>query len=366
MSGKKSRVRALLLLPAAVLSLLTVLFLAGIIKSLPQRAADQFGPPDPALGTVQLYYLSLKLSLQSDSLTSPSAPGSKSVELEIIPGESIDDILRKLSAAGLISDRPSLRNYLVYSGADRRVQTGLYRFETDLSPLEIAHRLQDHTPHQTILTILPGWRVEEVAETFPEIGLTLSSAEFIQLVKEESREGFLFPGSYQVNRDIKADDLLDTLVDSFYDHLAGSHLEGFNRQGLTIPEAVTLASIVEREAVMEEEMPLIASVFLNRLQLGMRLEADPTVQYARGYHPSQGSWWTNPLSGEDLTIDSPYNTYLSSGLPPGPICNPGGKALDAVAQPAETDYYFFRAACNGSGRHIFSKDYQSHLEAACP
>jgi UPF0755 protein len=113
-------------------------------------------------------------------------------------------------------------------------------------------------------------------------------------------------------------------------------------------------------------MPLIASVFLNRVDSGMLLEADPTVQYALGFFPPQATWWRSPLSSGDLQVDSPFNTYLYGGLPPSPICNPSLDALLAVANAPATSYYFFRAACDGSGRHLFAETYNQHLSNACP
>jgi UPF0755 protein len=127
-----------------------------------------------------------------------------------------------------------------------------------------------------------------------------------------------------------------------------------------------MASIIQREAVVDTEMPLIASVFYNRLAAGMDLQTDPTVQYALGYNNAQGTWWTNPLSRDDLNFDSPYNTYIYYGLPPGPISNPGEAALDAVAYPAESKYYYFQARCDGSGLHNFAETFEQHQENYCP
>jgi UPF0755 protein len=107
-------------------------------------------------------------------------------------------------------------------------------------------------------------------------------------------------------------------------------------------------------------------VFYNRLKAGANLASDPTVQYALGYNQDQATWWTNPLSQQDLQVDSPYNTYLYPSLPPGPISNPGLAALEAVAFPADTPYFYFRAACDNSGRHVFAKTYDEHLANACP
>ena len=111
-------------------------------------------------------------------------------------------------------------------------------------------------------------------------------------------------------------------------------------------------------------MPRIASVFLNRRAIGMKLDSDPTVQYALGFN--NDTWWTNPLSLADLQVDSPYNTYLNPGLPPGPICNPGLAALKAVAFPEQTPYFYFRAACDHSGRHLFAETFEQHKSNACP
>jgi UPF0755 protein len=111
---------------------------------------------------------------------------------------------------------------------------------------------------------------------------------------------------------------------------------------------------------------LIASVYLNRIAIGMKLDADPTVQYALGYQFDTGLWWKNPLSLADLEVVSPYNTYLNNGLPPTPISNPGIDALMAVANPQSSPYYFFRAACDGSGYHVFAETFEEQLANSCP
>jgi UPF0755 protein len=166
-------------------------------------------------------------------------------------------------------------------------------------------------------------------------------------------------------RESGLDDLLEMILTNFADQLDTTLMDGFARQGLTLIEAVNLASIVEKEAVIDDEKPLIASVFFNRLEVGMRLETDPTVQYALGYDETTGSWWKSPLSLDDLQIASPYNTYQNFGLPPGPISNPDLGSLRAVAFPAETPYFYFRSACDDSGRHNFSMTFEEHLNNSC-
>jgi len=156
------------------------------------------------------------------------------------------------------------------------------------------------------------------------------------------------------------------LILEFNAHLSTDLLAGFEQQGLTLEQAVILASIVQREAMVSDEGPMIASVFYNRLAAGMKLDSDPTVQYAVGYNQSQATWWTNPLSFADLETISAYNTYQNFGLPPAPISNPGLAALQAVAAPADSPYYYFRALCDGSGKHVFAVTFEEHLQNACP
>ena len=201
-----------------------------------------------------------------------------------------------------------------------------------------------------------------LAASTPEL-LTPLAPDFPE---NRSMEGFLYPGSYRVPRQTNIEQLLGILISEFESQLSLDLLDGFQRQGLNLHQAVTLASIVEREAIVAEEMPIIASVFLNRLAIGMPLEADSTVQYAVGFNPDQNTWWTNPLSMNDLQFDSPYNSYIYAGLPPGPIANPGSRAMRAVAFPAQSPYYYFRATCDDSGKHTFSETFEEHLNKACP
>jgi len=249
-----------------------------------------------------------------------------------------------------------------------------------MTPLEIAHKLQDATPTEVTFHILPGWRLDEIAAALPTSGLNITPDEFLKIVasppqnfaalyelpSNASLEGFLLPDEYKLSREITAQEFITTILGNFEAKISNDLLQGFENQGLNLYQAVTLASIVQREAIVQDEMPLIASVFINRLNTGLKLDSDPTVQYALGYNAEKKTWWTNPLSLTDLKIDSPYNTYRYPGLPPGPIANPDLSALRAVAFPAKTPYYYFRAACDGSGKHEFSETFQEHLSKECP
>jgi UPF0755 protein len=247
-----------------------------------------------------------------------------------------------------------------------------------MSALDIAHELQDATPEEVTFNVLPGWRVEEVANSLATSGLQISYDEFLEATKRppqefdfltgaSSVEGFLYPDAYIFPRTTaSADEMIYEMVRNFGAHLTLDLRNGFERQGLTVYQAVTIASLVEREAVQEDEQATIASVYINRLKIDMKLEADPTVQYAIGYNFLQQTWWTNPLSLLDLEVNSVYNTYRYDGLPPTPIASPSLGALRAVAFPTETTYYYFRAKCDGSGFHEFSQTFDEHLQNACP
>jgi UPF0755 protein len=295
-------------------------------------------------------------------------------------GEPAASVILRLYDDGLIGSPDAFRTFLMYSGLDTTLQAGDYTLSPAMSALDIAHRLQDATPEHVTFRILAGWRLEEIAAALPTSGLSIAPEEFLaaarlprtgyvfsgQLPANATLEGFLSPDTYELSRTITLEGFIRETLDRTQAGLTPELQAGFSARGLDIYQAVTLASIVEREAVQDGEMPLIASVFYNRLAAGIKLDTDPTVQYAIGFNPEQDTWWTNPLSRHNLDFDSPYNTYLYPGLPPGPICNPGTAALQAVANPEESPYYYFRAACDGSGRHVFSTTFEEHLGNACP
>jgi UPF0755 protein len=356
--------------------IIAVIVIPSLIMS---KAEQRFGAPSPQLSYRQRLYLSSLILMQSKDLTQPVNPDRSKVNLTIDPGESVSSITGKLWEDGLISNPGVFRSYLLYSGLDTSLKAGDYKLSPALSPIEIAQAIQSSNSADVTLTILPGWRAEEIANALPSSGFNITAEEFFSAVHTHpdgysfsacmaggSLEGYIFPESYTLPRESIINDLLPQILMNFETQVNSELRGGFSTQGLDLCQAVTLASIVQREAMVEEEMPIIASVFFNRLNSGAVLASDPTVQYALGYNQSQGTWWTNPLSLEDLQVDSPYNTYIYAGLPPGPISNPGLAALKAVAFPAQTPYYYFRAACDGSGRHLFSETFDEHLANECP
>jgi UPF0755 protein len=377
-TAKRSKISNCLLIGIFFLALLAIS--AIIIPSLfMSRAQKLFGAPSPEITVRQRITLSISIVLQADGLTQAVDLSDEDVKFTINPGESVPSITGRLWDAGLIDNPGVFRNYLQYSGLDTSLKAGDYTLSPALTPLEIAQVMQSSISAEITLTILPGWRVEEIANALPSSGFTISQEEFTDAINshpegysfsvcvaDHTLEGFLFPGSYTVARGTTIQDLLPQILMNFEAQVSPELRSGFATQGIDVCQAVTLASIIQREAVLDEEMPIIASVFYNRLNNGAELASDPTVQYALGYNQSQGTWWTNPLSTQDLQFDSPYNTYLYPGLPPGPISNPGLSALKSVAFPAQTPYYYFRAACDDSGRHLFSETYSEHLANQCP
>jgi UPF0755 protein len=349
----------------------------GIIFYIPSRATQVYGLPAETLSLSQRLQYSLLLLWYDQLLTRPQDMNGGEQTFTINEGESVNSVASHLEEIGLIRNAEAFRAYLIYSGLDTSIQAGDYKLSAAMTTIDIARKLQDATPEDVNFVILPGWRMEEIAASLPTSGLSISPDDFLNAAQTQhqefdflaganSAEGFLFPDSYIVPRDVTADVLVNGFLRNFTLHLTPELRQGFEKQGLTIYQAATLASLVERESMKDDEQPLIASVYLNRIRQGMKLDADPTVQYALGYNTLQNSWWTSPLTLIDLQVNSPYNTYLNEGLPPTPIANPGADALHAVAFPAETNYLYFRARCDGSGYHEFSETFDEHLANGCP
>lgn len=361
---------------------LITFFLLGFVSlvlffGIPYLAQKIYGPPNPILDPLDIFKFSVRLIWYNGQLTQPLDFSNAEQFFSIESGESVASIAYRLEESGLIRSDGPFRDYLIYAGLDTTIQAGTYTLSPSLSIIDVAHALQNATPEEITFVILPGWRMEEIAASLSTSGLNISSDSFLSsaisappgwdfLPASTSTEGFLFPDSYILSREISVEDLVQTILRNFSFHLTNDLRERYNQLGFDVYQAVTLASIVQREAVNPDDRELIASVFFNRLSIGMRLDTDPTVQYALGYNISQGTWWTNPLSAEDLKINSPYNTYIYSGLPPGPIANPSLEALQAVAYPAESPYYYFRARCDGSGLHNFAVTFEEHVQNACP
>lgn len=338
-----------------------------------------YGEPVPSLGFYKSFVYTTKLYFSEEKLLDDQNNLSQEYFFEILPGETVGQIAYRLKMNELIQDTEIFNDFLIYKGYDRKVQSGYFRIEPEMNGIEIAEKITNPIPDKVRFIILPGWRMEEISTVLPNSGLEMNPDEFLQMIRNPSSEllpadleevssleGFLFPGEYLVDRKITTIDFIQLFLNAFLENLNDEYLIAFENKGLTLNQAIIIASMVEREAVITDEMPMIASVFLNRYLIGMKFDSDPTVQYAVGYNINQATWWTNPLSLNDLQFDSPFNTYLYNGLPPHAICNPSLNAIKAVANASESPYYYFRAKCDGSGYHNFAETYEEHLGNGCP
>ncbi|MHB8133463.1 MAG: endolytic transglycosylase MltG [Anaerolineaceae bacterium] len=368
-----------------VLTALFLIMLCGLVigifwvsTSVKENLNSKYGPPSADLSRINRIKYSIDLYSKGDELFQKNKISDEKFYFEIAQGETIGQIAFRLAEAKVVGDADLFREYLIYKGYDRYVQIGVFRIEPGINAIEVAKKITNPTPELVQFNILPGWRVEEIAASLPRSGLAIDPQDFIHFVKNpptdwfsneenevNSLEGYLSPGQYLLDRNLVLSDFIRILTDRFEEGISDQVKNKIKEKGLTLSEVVIIASIVERETIDEVEMPLIASVFLNRYYIGMKLDSDPTVQYAIGYNKQQVTWWTNPLSIEDLQISSPFNTYLNNGLPPGPICNPSLSAIQAVVFPEESNYYYFRARCDGSGLHNFAENYDEHLKNEC-
>lgn len=364
------------------LLLICIVFLGlavfAILYLIPQNVASYFGPPADHLDFAQGLIYSMRLFFAMEEFKQASTQIETNEIFLISEGESATSITERLERSNYIPDATSFTHFLIYSGIDRRIQPGAYQVTPGMQPIDLAEMLQDPNPEDVTFSFLPGWRWEEIVNLLPFSGLHVTEEEFesamhnavVQFQTESENaiagaEGFLYPDAYTLPRSATADEMVQLFVSNFFSKVPLDFSERAAVQGLTEYEAVILASIVQKEMVNAEEAPLLTSVFLNRLRADMPLQSDPTVQYAIGFQTDQNTWWKSPLSEKDLQIASPFNTYLTKGLPPAPICSPGLEALQAVLQPAETRFYYFRASCEGTGAHVFSETYTEHLEHQC-
>ncbi len=281
------------------------------------------------------------------------------VFVEFTRGTSTREIAALLESKGVIRDRwLFLAARAFRRGA--KLQAGEYQFASAASPLDVFGRIQRGDIFYLELLIPEGFNMYDVAEAVGKLG-TVKAADFLAVARDPSPirdldplapslEGYLFPNKYRIYRYMTARQICLMMVAEFRERWKSLPA------GADVHRAVTLASMVEREARLAAEQPLVASVFANRLRIGMKLDCDPTVVYAA----LAANRWTGVIHRSDLDYQSPWNTYQHAGLPPGPIANPGMGALAAALHPAETGYLYFVARADGSGGHNFADSLARH------
>jgi UPF0755 protein len=374
-----SRVFSILLVVASVLFVCGV-FLYVYNMFTPKSDNNLFvtraGVPTPrAIEDMALY---VYLQQHKDELLAPAGSDPTPVRFTISPGDLPSDVAARLQQRGLVKNSDLFLNLIKYEKVDTKIQAGEYVLRQTMTMDEIIDGIQHGLAKMITVTIRPGWRAEEMADYLATLGLTnYNKDQFLKLVREgkfdhaflkdrpknapPSLEGFLFPESYNVPYDITNEALLTLMLDTFGQRVTDKTRQQVAAQKMTLYEAVTLASIVEREAVVANERPIIASVFLNRIKKKMFLQSDSTAQYALGYQSAAKQWWKSPVTIDELAgVNSLYNTYRNAGLPPGPICNPSLASIVAVADPAQTEYLYFFS--KGDGTHAFAKTFEEHQQ----
>lgn len=276
--------------------------------------------------------------------TLPVNKNDKTTKIFIIkPGEGLNSIAKNLKHEGLI--RNTLVFYLLVKqdDIDKKIQAGDFRLSPSMNTSQIAEELT-HGTLDVWVTVIEGLRKEEIAQILSK-ELDIPEIEFNELAPE----GYLFPDTYLFPRQATAGSVISIMKNTFENRHTTAMRERVKKLGLSEHDAVTLASLVEREARSDKVRQEVASILLKRLEDGMPLQVDATVQYALGYQTNEKTWWKRDLTFEDLKINSEYNTYRIAGLPPDPICNPSLSAIQAVANAdPSTPYFFYITDANGN------------------
>jgi len=326
------------------------------------------------LGSPDDLLIGAYLDTHAAELEQPAGTDDAPVVFVIQPGETAVGVASRLEEEGLVSDGELFRRYLQYHGLDADIEAGEFTLRQTMTIPEIARALQQGLMPEQVVTIQEGLRLEQVAALVAE-QTDIPQSEFAALATtgwrelgfdfsfladipaDATLEGFLFPDTYRLSEEATAVDLLTRMLETFDARAPSEVRAAAANRGLDGYELIILASIVEREALLDDERPIIAGVYHNRLDSGWFLNACPTVQYALGV---RGDWWPS-FTLEATDTDSPYNTYRNLGLPPGPICSPGQASIRAAAYPSDTEYFFFLADCTkDDGSHLFAVTEEEH------
>ena len=303
------------------------------------------------------------------------------VDIRIKPGESFADIAEDLHKAGVIRNTVVFRVLAKARSAENKVQAGDYTLRKNMTPDEVLTALAKSRLLDVTVTIPENLRLEEIADILAQKGV-VDRDKFLTLARsgtfdfafladkpaDASIEGYLFPETYKVPPYYDERDIIVMMLRQFDKEFPQQWRDLAKSKGLTIHQIVTMASLIGREARVDDERPVIASVFYNRLRDGMPLQTDPTIQYAKATNDAKSAgttfkkWWPATLTKADLDIESSYNTYKLTGLPPGPICAPGVASIEAALKPAQTAFKYFVARGDKEGTHAFAATYEEHKQ----
>lgn len=276
-----------------------------------------------------------------DWYATPVKPKSTQKETFIVPkGQAISVIGERLYEGGFIKHPLLFRVAVKQLDLSDKIQAGSFEISAGMPVAQIAIALTQGT-QDTWVTIVEGWRMEQIAESIDKLDLPLFDVdEFKNLVVSNQSEGMLFPDTYLIPKQYDAEQIYSLLTNTFEQKVIKELEDEIEKSPYTLDEVLIMASLVEREARGYDEMRGVAGVLWKRIEIGMPLQVDATMQYAKGFDKIQQTWWASPLAA-DKTINSPFNTYLVQGLPPAPISNPGFEAISAALRPIETNNLFY-------------------------
>lgn len=298
------------------------------------------------------------------SLHRPQGSASRPTTFRVVSGDTVTSVADRLQQLGYVDNALLFRLDAKLRDLSAKLKAGDYVLKPGSSIDDAVVALTIYHARTISVTIPEGYRIEQIAAVLDRKGLdgtaflqealhpTLRSPILASKPAAATLQGFLFPNTYDVSPHFGGKAFAGLMVNALNNAFTPAMVQRAHAVGMTPFQVLTLASIVEREAKVESERPVIASVYLNRLKIGMPLQADPTVQYVVG---TPKDWWPM-LTTDQLRIQAPYNTYVNKGLPPGPIANPGLASIRAVLKPASTHFLFFVA--KGHGRHAFARTYQ--------
>lgn len=278
----------------------------------------------------------------------------RTVTFTVQKGETVRSIADSLQNQGLINSPVAFFLIARFGGLADNIQAGDFHISSSMDLHTIINQLT-HGTTDVWIQIPEGWRNAEIAHKLSQ-ELDIPENEFLK----QAKEGYMFPDTYRLPKDSSIGAVMSTFHSNFEKRITSDLLAKAEAKKISLEQLIIIASLVEREAKLTADRPLVASVILNRLKIGMKLDIDATVQYILGYQPEQKTWWKKNLTEEDLSIDSAYNTYINTGLPPTAIANPGIAAIEAVVNAPETEYLYYVADKNGNSH--FAKTLEEHNE----
>ena len=321
----------------------------------------EFNPGQSFVGILAAVVLGILLAFYSLILLWPQGNPYDSVKVTIPKGASLKEVSTTLQDYNIIRNERSFLLAVKTLGYEKDMPAGRFKLVKASTNFDIIDQLVNGIQVNKRVTILEGWTIDVIAEElYDKIGIDqdeFKSACTNELllwkwgISEKTVEGYLFPNTYLFSEEEDVQDIIGRMINEYKQRITLEFRDRMQELGMEEKEIITLASIIEGEAIYDKERAIISGVYHNRLNIGMRLQADPTIQYIIDDSPRR-------LLNKDLKIKSPYNTYLNKGLPPGPINNPGIESIKAALYPAETDYIYFVA--KGDGYHTFSRTKEEH------